>query len=384
MNTEHEPQKQRPPIGKFLGFDHVVYWVGNAKQAAAYYTCKFGFEYVAYKGLETKERKVVSHVIKKNKVLLEFQSSYEANDALGMGDHLKKHGDGVRDIAFTVEDATLTFNTAKSRGAKVVRELTTLSDVDGSVILGSVQTYGDTVHTFVQRNNYKGVFLPGYHPHHSKEVVNGLFEVVEFDRIDHCVGNQALGDMEPTTEWYEKMLDFHRFWSVDDSIIHTEYSSLKSIVVADFDELVKMPINEPANGKRKSQIQEYVDFYFGAGVQHIAFRTFDLIKTVTLLRQRGVEFLDIPASYYVNLRQNLTHTKIHVKEDLDTLEKLKILVDFDDKGYILQLFTKPVEDRPTLFYEFIQRENHQGFGAGNFRSLFVAIEMEQEKRGNLY
>lgn len=382
--SDDKPQTARPPIGKFLGFDHVVYWVGNAKQAAAYYTTKFGFDYVAYKGLETKERQFVSHVIKKNRIFLEFQSSYHAEDTIGMGDHLKKHGDGVRDIAFTVEDAKLTFETAKARGAKVVKELHTISDEDGEVILGTVQTYGDTTHTFVQRNNYKGLFLPGYKPHHLKEAFNSLFETVEFDNIDHCVGNQALGDMEPTAEWYEKMLDFHRFWSVDDSIIHTEYSSLKSIVVADHDEVIKMPINEPANGKRKSQIQEYVDFYYGAGVQHIAFRTKDIIKAVTLLRQRGVEFLDIPHAYYTNLRENLKNAKIHVKEDLDQLEKLKILVDFDEKGYLLQLFTKPVEDRPTLFYEFIQRENHQGFGAGNFRALFVCIEMEQEKRGNLY
>jgi 4-hydroxyphenylpyruvate dioxygenase len=375
--------KQRPPIGKFLGFDHVVYWVGNAKQAAAYYTTKFGFDYVAYKGLETKDRQFVAHVIKKNRIFLEFQSSYHAEDTLGMGDHLKKHGDGVRDIAFTVEDAKQTFETAKARGAVVVKELTTTKDDNGEVIMGTVRTYGDTTHTFVQRNNYHGLYLPGYHPHHLKEAFNSLFEPVEFEVIDHCVGNQAVGDMEPTAEWYEKMLDFHRFWSVDDSIIHTEYSSLKSIVVADFDEAVKMPINEPANGKRKSQIQEYVDFYYGAGVQHIAFRTRDIIKTITLLRQRGVEFLDIPPAYYKNLRENLKHAKIHVKEDLDEIEKLKILVDFDDKGYLLQLFTKPVEDRPTLFYEFIQRENHQGFGAGNFRALFVCIEMEQEKRGNL-
>lgn len=376
--------KTRPPIGRFLGFDHVVYWVGNAKQAAAYYTSKFGFEYVAYRGLETKERGIASHVIRKNKVFLEFQSSYQAEDPHGMGEHLKKHGDGVRDIAFTVEDAKLTFETAKARGAKVVRELTTLKDDHGEVILGTVRTYGDTTHTFVQRNNYHGLFLPGYQPHHLKEAFNAILPSVEFENIDHCVGNQALGDMEPTAEWYEKMLDFHRFWSVDDSIIHTEYSSLKSIVVADFDEVVKMPINEPANGKRKSQIQEYVDFYYGAGVQHIAFRTKDIIQTITLLRQRGVEFLDIPPAYYKNLRENLKHAKIHVKEDLDEIERLKILVDFDDKGYLLQLFTKPVEDRPTLFYEFIQRENHQGFGAGNFRALFVCIEMEQEKRGNLY
>ena len=379
---EHK-NKTRPPIGKFFGFDHVVYWVGNAKQAASYYTTRFGFEYLAYKGLETGIRDVVSHVVIKNKVILEFQSSYTADDKLGMGDHLKKHGDGVRDIAFTVEDAKLTFETAKARGAKVIKEPSTLTDHDGTVIVASVKTYGDTVHTFVQRQDYKGLFMPGYKPHHLKEIFNQTFECPNFNHIDHCVGNMALGDMEPTAEWYEKMLDFHRFWSVDDSIIHTEFSSLKSIVVADFDENIKMPINEPAIGKRKSQIQEYVDYYYGPGVQHIAFRTSDLIHTVTTLKKRGVEFLDIPPAYYGNLKENLKKAKIHVKEDMNEIEKLKILVDYDDNGYILQLFTKPVEDRPTLFYEFIQRENHQGFGAGNFKSLFRAIEMEQEKRGNL-
>ena len=380
---EHD-KSERPTNGKFIGFDHVVYWVGNAKQAASYYTSKLGFDYLAYKGLETGEREVASHVVVRNKVILEFQSSYHADDKLGMGEHLKRHGDGVRDIAFTVEDARLTFEVAKKNGAQVIREPTVLSDEHGEVVLATVRTYGDVVHTLVQRNNYKGSFLPGFKPHHLKESFNSVFEEVPFDVIDHCVGNQGLGEMELTVQWYEKMLCFHRFWSVDDSIIHTEYSSLKSVVVCDFDEKVKMPINEPAIGKRKSQIQEYVDYYYGAGVQHIAFRTKDIIKTITLLRQRGVEFLDIPPSYYKNLRENLKKAKITVKEDLDVIEKLKILVDFDDQGYLLQLFTKPVEDRPTLFYEFIQRENHQGFGAGNFKALFVSIETEQEKRGNLY
>ena len=374
----------RPENGKFIGFDHVVYWVGNAKQAAYFYTSKLGFEFYAYKGLETGERDVASHVVKRNQILLEFQSSYKADDKHGMGDHLKRHGDGVRDVAFTVEDARLTFEVAKKNGAQVIREPTVLSDEHGEVIVATIRTYGDVVHTLVQRNDYKGLFLPGYKPHHLKEAYNSVFEEVPFDVIDHCVGNQGVGEMELTVQWYEQMLCFHRFWSVDDSIIHSDYSSLKSVVVCDFDEKIKMPINEPANGKRKSQIQEYVDFYYGSGVQHIAFRTKDIIKTITLLKQRGVEFLDIPPAYYTNLRENLKKAKITVKEDLDEIEKLKILVDYDDQGYLLQLFTKPVEDRPTLFYEFIQRENHQGFGAGNFKSLFLAIEKEQEKRGNLY
>lgn len=374
---------ERPHIGKFISFDHLVYWVGNAKQAASYYTTKFGFEYLAYKGLETGERKVCSHVIKKNDVVFEFQSSYDVKNEDGIGEHVKKHGDGVRDVAFTVEDCKHTFNVAVERGAKVVRELQTLSDEDGEVIIGTVQTYGDTTHTFVERKNYKGPHLPTYKPHHLKEAVNEIFESVEFQFVDHVVGNQAVGDMEPTAVWYEKILDFHRFWTVDDKIIHTDYSSLNSIVMADFDECIKMPINEPANGKRKSQIQEYVEYYNGAGVQHIALNTKDVISVVKNLRKRGVEFLNVPKSYYDNLRKNLPNACITVKESLDVLEELKILIDYDDKGYLLQLFTKPVEDRPTLFYEFIQRNNHAGFGAGNFRALFKAIEEEQEKRGNL-
>jgi 4-hydroxyphenylpyruvate dioxygenase len=379
----YEKPTERPSIGKFNGFDHLVFWVGNAKQAAAYYTSRFGFEYLAYKGLETGERNVASHVIKRNRAIFEFQSSYDPKDGAGIGEHVKLHGDGVKDIAFEVEDCVHTFNVAKSRGAKVVREVETLSDENGVVIRASVQTYNETIHTFIERKNYKGVFLPGYRAHHNKEIFNQILPPVEFGFVDHVVGNQAVGDMEPTAQWYEKMLDFHRFWSVDDKIMHTEYSALNSIVVADFDEVIKMPLNEPAKGLRKSQIQEYVDYYNGAGVQHIALNTNDIISTITELRKRGVEFLEVPKAYYDNLRSVLPKLQIEVKEDIDTLEKLKILIDYDDKGYLLQLFTKPVEDRPTLFFEFIQRRNHWGFGAGNFKSLFKAIEDEQARRGNL-
>ena len=374
---------ERPEIGKFSGFDHLVYWVGNAKQAAAFYTTRFGFEYLAYRGLETGERQVASHVVKKNDVIFEFQSPYHADDQLGMNAHISRHGDGVRDVAFTVEDCAHTFEVAVKRGAKAVREVQKLSDENGEVVIATVQTYGDTTHTFVERKNYKGSFMPGYQKHLMKEPINDILESVEFQFVDHVVGNQAVGDMEPTASWYERVLDFHRFWSVDDKIIHTDYSSLNSVVMADFDESIKMPINEPANGKRKSQIQEYVDYYHGAGVQHIALNTQNIISVVTNLRKRGVEFLTVPDSYYDNLRKNLPKASIEVKENLDTLQELKILIDYDDKGYLLQLFTKPIEDRPTLFFEFIQRNNHAGFGAGNFRALFKAIEDEQEKRGNL-
>lgn len=262
-------------------------------------------------------------------------------------------------------------------------EPTTLKDEQGSVTIATIQTYGDTTHTLVQRGDYKGFFLPGYVDHPLRDPINKVLKDTNVLYIDHVVGNQPDNEMEPTVEWYEKMLDFHRFWSVDDKIIHTEYSSLNSVVVTDFDENVKMPINEPAKGKKKSQIQEYVDYYIGAGVQHIALRTENIIEAITALTERGVEFLSVPKSYYNNLRKVIPELSIEIKEDLDTLEKLKILIDYDDKGYLLQIFTKPVEDRPTLFFEIIQRRNHWGFGAGNFRSLFKAIEDEQAKRGNL-
>jgi len=255
--------------------------------------------------------------------------------------------------------------------------------VNGTVTLASVKTYGDTIHSFVERQNYTGRFLPGYRVINEEDPFQSLSTPVELQFVDHVVGNQPLNAMEPIVSWYEKSLQFHRFWSVDDSVIHTEYSSLKSIVVADYDENIKMPMNEPAIGKRKSQIQEFVDFYGGPGVQHIALNTSDIIASVTSLTARGVHFLDIPMSYYKNLRDRLACSPIKVTEDLDALQKLKILIDFDDKGYLLQLFTKPVEDRPTLFIEIIQRHNNNGFGAGNFRALFEAIEREQADRGNL-
>jgi len=380
---ETNKQKERPEIGRFIGFDHVTFWVGNAKQAASFYTSRFGFEFLAYRGLETGERKIASHAIRKNKVIFVFQSSYDPEDSDGIGKHVSVHGDGVKDVAFTVEDCRHTFNVAKKRGAKVVKEIEEFEDENGKLVTATVQTYGDTTHTFVERKNYNGLFLPGFKAHYLTEPYNQIGESVEFQFIDHIVGNQTANDMEPTAQWYEQMLDFHRFWSVDDSIMHTDYSALNSIVMADYDEVIKMPINEPAPGKRKSQIQEYVDYYNGAGVQHIALNTSNIIKTIELLRQRGVEFLEVPNTYYDNLRKNLPNISIDIKEDIDTLQKLKILIDYDDKGYLLQLFTKPVEDRPTLFFEFIQRNNHQGFGAGNFKSLFKAIEDEQALRGNL-
>jgi 4-hydroxyphenylpyruvate dioxygenase len=268
-------------------------------------------------------------------------------------------------------------------GAVSVLEPTELKDDNGVVVISSVRTYGTTNHTFVERKNYKGIFLPGYRTVTERDPFENITPAVNLGFIDHCVGNQPDNEMVPAVQWYESALKFHRFWSVDDKMMHTEYSALRSIVVTDYDETVKMPINEPAPGKRKSQIQEYVDYYGGSGVQHIALNTPDVLHSVAQLRARGVKFLSVPKSYYASLREKLKHSPVQVKEDLDKIEQMEILVDYDDKGYLLQIFTQPCQDRPTLFIEIIQRANHQGFGAGNFKALFEAIEREQESRGNL-
>ena len=268
-------------------------------------------------------------------------------------------------------------------GATIVKEPWIEEDENGKVVLATISTYGDTTHTFVQRSEYKGIFLPNYSPITEKDPLESLLPVTKLNFIDHCVGNQPGLEMISACELYEKQLGFHRFWSVDDEQIHTEYSALRSIVMADWDERIKMPINEPANGKRKSQIQEFVEYYGGAGVQHVALNTTDIIGAVQNLKDRGAEFLTIPGTYYTRLREKLAELKISISESIDELERLHILVDYDEKGYLLQIFTKPVQDRPTLFFEVIERHNHQGFGAGNFKSLFESIEMEQERRGNL-
>jgi len=246
-----------------------------------------------------------------------------------------------------------------------------------------VKTYGDTTHTFVERLNYPGLFLPGYKVHPSRDLLAAKLPEVGLNFIDHVVGNQPDAEMEPASDWYEKNLQFHRFWSVDDSQIHTEFSALRSIVVTNYEETIKMPINEPAAGKKKSQIQEYVDYYGGAGVQHIALNTSDIIRAITNLRARGTEFLQVPDTYYTTLKENLRNSKVKVTEDMNKLQELNILVDYDDNGYLLQIFSKPLQDRPTVFLEVIQRHNHSGFGAGNFKSLFEAIEADQDERGNL-
>lgn len=346
--------------------------MGNAKQAASWYCARLGFEEVAYRGLETGSRDVATHVIVQGGIRFAFSSPLSAGGE--MNAHLGAHGDGVKDVAFSVTDARAVFAAAVSRGGVAVAEPHEETDADGTVILASIRTYGDTVHTFVQRGSYTGAFLPGYRASGSSSAADplsgarGLGGAVGLASIDHVVGNMPDLGMLPAVEWYERVLSFHRFWSVDDKQMSTEHSALRSIVVADFTERVKMPINEPAPGKRKSQIQEYCDYYAGAGVQHIAMATPDIIRAISLLRGRGMDFLRVPATYYEDLRRRLAAAPFTVKEDINELQRLNILVDMDEKGYLLQIFTATLQDRPTLFLEVIQRAGCSGFGAGNFKS----------------
>ncbi|XP_078404677.1 4-hydroxyphenylpyruvate dioxygenase [Cetorhinus maximus] len=381
--TSYTEKGEKPEKGRFISFHHLTFWVGNAKQAAAYYCDKLGFEPVAYKGLETGFREVVSHVVRQNKIFFVFQSALNP-DEKEMTEHLGKHGDGVKDIAFQVEDCNFLVKKAKEHGAIIVKEPWIEEDNYGKVKYAVLKTYGDTTHTFVEYlGPYCGTFLPGYKEPLYRDPLLPILPPVSLNFIDHIVGNQPDDEMVPVVEWYQKCLMFHRYWSVDDKQIHTNYSSLRSIVVTNYEETIKMPINEPATGKKKSQIQEYVDYYGGPGVQHIALNTSDIIQSIINLKSRGMEFLNTPDSYYNQLKEKLKAAKVKVKEDLKKLQELKILVDFDEKGYLLQIFTKPVQDRPTLFVEVIQRYNHNGFGAGNFKSLFEAIEHDQDARGNL-
>lgn len=381
--TYHQSKGDKHEKGEFKCFDHVTFWVGNAKQSAGFYCTHMGFEPFAYKGLETGERDVVSHVVKQGDIIFEFQSALNPGNTT-FSAHMEKHGDAVKDVAFSVEDCASLMEVIKTRNAAdVVKDIWTESDDDGTVTFAVVKTYGDTTHTLIERTNYKGLFLPGYkEPLHCPKIYTTLPKA-DLRFLDHIVGNQPDNEMSPAADWYEKNLLFHRFWSIDDDLMHTEYSALRSTVVTNFQETIKMPINEPAPGKRKSQIQEYCDYNGGPGVQHIALNTNDIITAVTNLRERGMGFLTIPDTYYDCLKANLSKSKTVVKEDMDLLQKNCILVDFDDNGYLLQIFTKPMQDRPTFFLEVIQRNNHQGFGAGNFKTLFEAIEIDQAARGNL-
>ncbi|CAG9562093.1 unnamed protein product [Danaus chrysippus] len=381
FKTSYTDKGKKPEGGRFLAFDHVTFWVSNAKQAASYYITRFGFEPLAYKGLETGSRQYSSHAVRLNKIIFVFEGQYNPEET-DFVNEVGYHGDFVKDVAFEVENLEYILNYAKKQGAVVIRDVWEEKDEFGVVKMARLKTYGDNTHTLVDRSQYKGAFLPGYQML-QKDPIHQFLPKVEINFIDHVVGNQPDNCLEEAASWYERCLQFHRFWSVDDKQICTEYSSLRSVVMANYEETVKMPINEPALGKRKSQIQEYVEYHGGAGVQHIALNTEDIITAIEHLRARGVEFLTIPPKYYKLIREKLAHSKVKVAESIDILERLNILIDYDDDGYLLQIFTKNTQDRPTLFLEVIQRRNHNGFGAGNFKTLFESIEIEQEKRGNL-
>lgn len=361
-----------------LGTDYVEFYVGNAKQAAHYYKTAFGFQSLAYAGLETGIRDRTSYVLKQDKIRLVLTTALNSESPIG--EHVKKHGDGVKVIALWVDDARKAFEETTRRGAKPFMEPTVEKDEHGEVVRSGIYTYGETVHIFVERKNYKGIFLPGFKEWKSEYNPSP----VGLKYVDHMVGNVGWGEMNQWVKWYEDVMGFVNFLSFDDKQIHTEYSALMSKVMANGNGRIKFPINEPAEGKKKSQIEEYLDFYEGPGCQHIAVATDDIITTVSKLRERGVEFLSAPPhAYYEDVPNRLGKHVSIFKEDLQVLEKLGILIDADEEGYLLQIFTKPVEDRPTLFYEIIQRMGARGFGAGNFKALFESIEREQELRGTL-
>ena len=367
---------EKNPLG-LKKIHHVEFYVGNAKQAEFYYRNAFGFSRAAYSGLETGNRETTSYVMRQNRVNLVFTTPLSEDHPAA--EHIRTHGDGVRDIAFQVEDADHAYNEAVKRGAEPAIEPYDWKDENGSVRRAAVKTYGDTIHSFISYNtnnghNYSGVFLPTF------EEQNVAGEDVGVVLVDHIVGNVELGKMNYWCDYYRDVMGFERYITFDDKDISTEYSSLMSIVMSDGGHNIKFPINEPAEGKGgKSQIQEYIDYYKSAGVQHIALLCKDVRKTVAKLAENGVEFLSIPDSYYDTLLDRVGE----IDEDLESLKKLGILVDKDDEGYLLQIFTKPVEDRPTVFYEILQRKGCKGFGKGHFKALFVSIEEEQRRRGNL-
>ncbi|MCS7026501.1 MAG: 4-hydroxyphenylpyruvate dioxygenase [Bryobacteraceae bacterium] len=357
-----------------LGVDHVEYYVGNAKQAAHYYRTAFGFRWIAYQGPETGVSDRVSYVLEQGKIRLLLSAALRPNSPLA--EHVLRHGDGVRSIALQVEDAESAYSEVVQRGAQITQPLVEERDDQGLVRWFSIAIYGDTLHTFVERRNYQGIFLPGYH---AAPGPDELARPVGLRQIDHIVGNVGWGEMNRWVSFYERVLGFQLYQSFDDQDISTEYSALMSKVMSDGGGKLKFPINEPAHGKRRSQVEEYLDFYQGPGVQHIALATDDILGTVSRLKEHGVEFLDVPPTYYEMLPSRLGE----IPEPLEQIAQLGILVDRDAEGYLLQIFTKPVEDRPTLFYEIIERRGSRGFGKGNFKALFEAIEREQARRGNL-
>ena len=356
------------------GTDYVELYVGNARQAAYFYRSAFGFRLAAYCGPETGVRDRASYLLVQNKIRLVLTTALQQDHPVA--EHVRKHGDGVRDIALWVDDASAAWQATVNRGAKSVRRPEKLRDENGEVVLASIATYGDTIHTFVERRNYHGVFLPGYQAVHGMDVVS---RPAGLKHIDHIVGNVGWGEMDKWAGFYHDVMGFRMFRHFDDMDISTEYSALMSKVMTNGNERIKFPLNEPAEGRHKSQIEEYLEFHGGPGVQHMALATDDIIETVATLGRNGVEFMSVPASYYEGLAARVGT----IEEPIDMLRDLNILVDRDEEGYMLQIFTKPVEDRPTVFYEIIQRKGSRSFGKGNFKALFEAIEREQARRGNL-
>ena len=375
MNTATLP-KQYEDAQDFLelwGTDYVEFYVGNAKQSAFYFKTAFGFQEVAYAGLETGVTDRTSYVLQQDKIRLVITSSMVENSAINR--HLNKHGDGVKIVALWVPDATKAFEETTKRGAKPFQQPQVSEDSNGKVVTSGIYTYGETVHLFVERNDYNGPFLPGYVARSPKYQP----ESVGLKYIDHMVGNVDWGQMNTWVKFYAEVMGFSQIISFDDNDISTEYTALMSKVMSNGNGRIKFPINEPAEGKKRSQIEEYINFYNGAGVQHLALATDNIIYTIHELRERGVDFLDVPDSYYLDLQDRVGA----IDEDIEVLKKYKILVDRDDEGYLLQLFTKPLMDRPTVFIEIIQRKGATSFGKGNFKALFEAIEREQEHRGTL-
>jgi 4-hydroxyphenylpyruvate dioxygenase len=372
------PKAKRAPASEkdFLplqGTDYIEFYVGNAKQAAHFYKTAFGFQSLAYCGPETGTREKASYAIRQNNLTLVLTTPIRPNNAIA--DHIYKHGDGVKALALTVEDATSAWEETTKRGGKSFMKPKTLSDDDGELVMSGIHTYGEVVHLFIERDNYRGTFMPGFRKWES--AYNPPQTGLQY--VDHCVGNVGWNQMNPWVKFYEDVMGFRNILSFDDKDISTEYSALMSKVMSNGNGFVKFPINEPAEGKKKSQVEEYLEFYNGEGVQHIAMATKNIVKTVTELQKRGVQFLNIPSTYYDTLPDRVGP----IDEDLEPLKRLGILVDRDDEGYLLQIFTKPVEDRPTLFFEIIQRKGAKSFGKGNFKALFEALEKEQEARGNL-
>src|SRR6187401_7402 len=356
------------------GIDHVEFWVGNARQAAAYYRALWGFTPVAFSGLETGVRDRASYVMVQNDIRFVFTAPLTPDGEIA--DHVHEHGDGVKDIAFAVDDVDSAWRETTSRGAVSAIEPTEIEGKKGTLRRSAIHTYGEVIHSFVDRSDYHGTFAPGYHKVSQAAAAATGQNLLE---VDHCVGNVGLGDMNRFVDFYRDVLGFAQLIHYDDKVIHTDYSALMSKVMTNGNGRIKFPINEPADGKKKSQIQEYLDWYRSPGCQHIALRTEDIVGTVRRLRDNGVEFLGLPHEYYATLADRVGDVGV----PMDTLEELGIEADRDEEGYLLQIFTRPVQDRPTFFFEIIERHGSRGFGVGNFKALFEAIEREQEKRGNL-